>query len=112
MNRREVLNCALGLWASRILEAQQASGRLTENLEVVDAHGANIVAFSTGDGNVLVDSGANISGQNVAAVPHVKTLFNTHYHLDQTGNNEMYAAAGKLVPRRPSPLRFFEPPAL
>ncbi len=27
----------------------------------------------------------------------VQTLFNTHYHLDQTGNNEIFAAAGAKI---------------
>ena len=27
----------------------------------------------------------------------MQTLFNTHYHLDQTGNNEMFAAAGAKI---------------
>ena len=27
----------------------------------------------------------------------VHTLFNTHYHVDQTGNNEMFAAAGAKI---------------
>ena len=27
----------------------------------------------------------------------VQTLFNTHYHTDQTGNNEMFAAAGAKI---------------
>ncbi len=27
----------------------------------------------------------------------VQTLFNTHYHLDQTGNNEVFAAAGAKI---------------
>jgi glyoxylase-like metal-dependent hydrolase (beta-lactamase superfamily II) len=66
--------------------------------------GANVVAFSAGDGFVLVDSGAPKSdGQVMAALREVagaakaQTLFNTHYHLDQTGNNEMFAAAGAKI---------------
>jgi glyoxylase-like metal-dependent hydrolase (beta-lactamase superfamily II) len=27
----------------------------------------------------------------------VQTLFNTHYHIDQTGNNEMFGAAGAKI---------------
>jgi glyoxylase-like metal-dependent hydrolase (beta-lactamase superfamily II) len=99
---------ALALWASpRLLAAQTATGSarlLTDKLYVVDAGGANLVAFSTGDGIVLVDSGAPQSSsqvtaglRNIAAGAKVVTLFNTHYHLDQTGNNETFAAAGAKI---------------
>jgi glyoxylase-like metal-dependent hydrolase (beta-lactamase superfamily II) len=70
----------------------------------VDAGGANLVALSTADGLVLVDSGPfQSAGQvtaglrNVAADANVGTLFNTHYHADQTGNNEMFAASGARI---------------
>src|SRR5262249_47689509 len=59
--------------------------------------------FSSGEGLVLVDSGAPKSGEQVMAAlkglsanSKVQTLFNTHYHTDQTGNNEMFAGA-KIV---------------
>jgi glyoxylase-like metal-dependent hydrolase (beta-lactamase superfamily II) len=52
-----------------------------------------LVAFATGNGSVLVDSGPPNSG----LVPNVRILFNTHYHIDQTGNNERYRAAGAKV---------------
>lgn len=110
VNRRQLLKDsaagALALWASsRSLKAQAAAnGRLTDKLIVVDAGGANVVAFFAGDGLVLVDSGAPKSGDKVmaalnglAAGSKVQTLFNTHYHLDQTGNNETFAAAGAKI---------------
>ena len=111
MNRRELLKGtvagALTVWASpRILTGQQAAGsvRLTDKLAVVDGGGSNVLAFSAGEGLVLVDSGAPKSGEqvmtalnNVAAGAKVQTLFNTHYHTDQTGNNELFAAAGAKI---------------
>ena len=111
MNRRELLKGtvagALTVWASpRILTGQQAAGsvRLTDKLAVVDGGGSNMLAFSAGEGLVLVDSGAPKSGEqvmtalnNVAAGAKVQTLFNTHYHTDQTGNNELFAAAGAKI---------------
>jgi glyoxylase-like metal-dependent hydrolase (beta-lactamase superfamily II) len=106
VDRREVLKCAaagvLTAWAPRRLSAQQpAGGRLTDKLAVVDGGGANVVAFSAGDGFVLVDSGAPKSGERVMAAlgakAKVQTLFNTHYHLDQTGNNEIFGAAGAKI---------------
>jgi cyclase len=112
MNRRDVLKGAMAgalpLWATpRMLKGQQAAGglrRLTDKLAVADAGGANVLAFSTGDGLVLVDSGPPKSaGQVMVALRNldpgakVQTLFNTHYHLDQTGNNEMFAVAGAKI---------------
>lgn len=97
MDRRELLKSAIaGLFlgaAPRKLRAQN----LTEKLTIVDGGGSNVLAFSTGDGLVLVDSGAPKSGDKATALKQVKTLFNTHYHIDQTGNNEVFAAAGAKI---------------
>jgi glyoxylase-like metal-dependent hydrolase (beta-lactamase superfamily II) len=92
---------------NRIVKAQAAAGgvqRLTGQLAVVDGGGANILAFSDRDGLVLVDSGAPKSGERVMAAlkglaggARVQTVFNTHYHPDQTGNNELFAAAGATI---------------
>jgi len=60
----------------------------------MDAGGASVVALSTDDGLVLVDSGAP---KRFAAPSKVQTLFNTHYHTDQTGNNESFATAGAKI---------------
>jgi len=98
VDRRELLKGAAGavaLWATpRILSAQ------TDRLRVVDGGGANVLAFSTGEGLVLVDSGAPKSGDKVLAElkgVKVQTLFNTHYHTDQTGNNEVFTAMGARI---------------
>ncbi len=108
LNRRDVLQGALGVFAtwtsSRVLTAQQAAGgvrRLTDRMTVVDGGGSNVVAFSTGEGFVLVDGGAPKSFEKVMAAlganARVNTLFNTHHHVDQTGNNERFAAGTKIV---------------
>src|SRR4029077_6623967 len=72
--------------------------------KVLDAGGSNVLAFSSGEGLVLVDSGTPNSGdkltaslKNIAAGSKAQTLFNTHYHTDQTGNNEVFAAAGAKI---------------
>src|SRR5690348_16906600 len=97
---------ALAWWASpRMLRAQAGGVRkLTDRVSVIDAGGANVLAFAGSDGLVLVDSGAPKSGDQVMAAlkqiapgAKVQVLFNTHYHLDQTGNNEMFAAAGAKI---------------
>jgi cyclase len=75
-----------------------------DNIAILDGGGANVVAFSATDGLVLVDSGApNNADKMLAALkafaPNAKvnTLFNTHYHLDQTGNNELFSKAGAKI---------------
>jgi glyoxylase-like metal-dependent hydrolase (beta-lactamase superfamily II) len=73
---------------------------LTDKIGVLNGGGANIVALSTNDGVVLVDSGATGSIEPMLGAPgsfKVQTLFNTHYHTDQTGNNEILAGAGAKI---------------
>jgi len=99
LDRRELLKSALAgtvaLGFPSLLRAQ------TDKLTIIDGGGANVVAFSSTDGVVLVDSGAPKSGDRIMAAlganAKVTTLFNTHHHTDQTGNNEMFAAAGAKI---------------
>jgi glyoxylase-like metal-dependent hydrolase (beta-lactamase superfamily II) len=84
---------ALTLWAPRLLKAQTS-------VAIIDAGGANVTALSTSEGFVLVDSGPPGSADALTAAlkgGKVKTLFNTHYHLDQTGNNEQFAKQGAKI---------------
>jgi len=108
LHRREVLKGALGVcatWASsRVLIAQQTVGgvrRLTDRMVVVDAGGSNVLAFSTAEGFVLVDGGAPRSFAGLMASlgenAKVHTLFNTHHHVDQTGNNERFPTGTKII---------------
>jgi cyclase len=94
MNRRFVLKSAIGGLAA-MCAPRFAWPAQTDKLSVLDAGGANLVALSAGDGLVLVDSGAPRFRDRVTA--KVLTLFNTHYHIDQTGNNEAFAAEGAKI---------------
>jgi cyclase len=97
LHRRDLLKSAVASTVAfgfpSLLRGQQA-----DKVTVIDGGGTNVVAFSSADGVVLVDSGAPKSGDKLIAAlgsnAKVRTLFNTHYHLDQTANNEMFAAAG------------------
>ena len=101
MNRRELLRSALtgtvALGFPSLLRAQAASDKIT----VIDAGGTNVVAFKSTDGLILIDSGPPKSGDKIMAAlgssAKVYTLFNTHHHSDQTGNNEMFSAAGAKI---------------
>jgi len=85
--------------ASRRLRAQQLNDiHVIGKLQGGDA---NVLALPTDDGFVLVDSGAPRSGDKLmdALRPNAKVqaLFNTHYHIDQTGNNEMFGVSGAKI---------------
>jgi glyoxylase-like metal-dependent hydrolase (beta-lactamase superfamily II) len=102
LDRRELLKSALAgtvaLGFPSLLRGQ------ADKLALIDGGGRNIVAFSSTDGLVLVDSGAPNNGNRIVSAlntfapnARVTTLFNTHYHLDQTGNNEMFWSAGAKI---------------
>ena len=102
MDRRELLKSALAgavaLGFPSLLRGQ------ADKFAILDGGGTNVVAVSATDGLVLVDSGAPKNGDKLLAAlktfapnSKVNTLFNTHYHLDQTGNNELFATAGAKI---------------
>ena len=113
MDRRELFKGAIAgtfaLWAAPVFRAVQQGApvevrKLTETLAVLVAGGSNVVAFSAAEGLVLADTGAAGTGNALSAAltgfaPNrkVRTVFNTHYHLDHTGNNETFSAAGAKI---------------
>ena len=103
MNRREILKSAL-VGSAALCFPSLLRGQSANTFTVLDAGGSNSVAFLTSDGLVLVDSGAPKNGEKLLAAlrtfaPNAKitTLFNTHHHSDQTGNNEMFSAMGTKI---------------
>jgi glyoxylase-like metal-dependent hydrolase (beta-lactamase superfamily II) len=107
VNRRDLIKSAaagaFALCAPRLLRAQ-AVNKITDKISVINAGGANVTAFSSDTGLILVDSGAPKSGDALTAAlksfapnAKVQTLFNTHYHADQTGNNEMFGSQGAKI---------------
>jgi cyclase len=121
MNRRQAIKCvAGGVLAARTLSAQQprvTNPAVTTDLSVFDFGGYNVLTFRrrfrTGtctavnpcDGYVLVGSGApNAAAQikerinvSLRGNPKVEVVFNTHYHADQTGDNDVFAADGAKI---------------
>ena len=78
--------------------------QLGENLYLLGGAGCNIVARTGADGVVMVDGGlaqnAAALAQAVAALPKsgpVRTLFNTHWHPEQTGSNQELGTAGATI---------------
>jgi len=79
--------------------------RLNDDLFVIANPGeANVVAHTTANGVLLVDGGSAAGADRlmkaVAGLPGsgaVHTIFNTHWHPEQTGLNEQLGAAGKTI---------------
>ena len=98
MNRRDLLKGSrtgtFGACGPKTPRNVFAQTHFTDKLVVVDAGGANVLSLSTDDGLVLVDSGVP---KSFVPSSKVQILFNTHYHIDQTGNNEMLAAVGAKI---------------
>ena len=117
--RREVLTAvaraaagaSLGLLGARLAVAQAPAAKPRELagdfhlLKAGSGAGAlNVLAVSTGDGLALVDGGpASESAallKAAAALPggaKIHTLFNTHWHPEQTGSNEALGKGGATI---------------
>jgi cyclase len=76
------------------------STKLTERVTLISGVPGNVLALSSPDGVVLVDSGstalASAVRKNLGSAK-VQTLINTHYHADQTGGNELFNKAGAEI---------------
>jgi glyoxylase-like metal-dependent hydrolase (beta-lactamase superfamily II) len=73
--------------------------RVTERVSMIMGAGSNVVVLETSDGLALVDSGAPEQSEFLLAFideafdgAPIRVLFNTHWHLDNTGANEAIAA--------------------
>jgi len=78
--------------------------QLGDNLYLLSGAGGNVIARTGAEGVVMVDGGlaqnAVALAQAVAALPNsgtVRTLFNTHWHPEQTGSNEKLGTAGATI---------------
>jgi glyoxylase-like metal-dependent hydrolase (beta-lactamase superfamily II) len=98
---------AVGLAGCQQNPSQPQAGRtsvstekVTDRVSVINGAPGNVVVLNTGDGLLLVDSGsvqmASAVRKSLGSAP-VRTLFNTHYHADQTGGNALFAKAGAEI---------------
>jgi cyclase len=118
--RRQILKAAIGGAAGMVLGAPllrltearsqappEVSGtlKLTDDLFILRIPGeANIVAQTSADGVLLVDGGSATASDTVmkavSGLPgggSVHTIFNTHWHPEQTGLNERLGKAGAKI---------------
>ena len=108
LDRRQLLTGVVGgllgsLVPRRVMAQQTGLVALNDRLSLVTGAGANVLVLASGDGLLLVDSGApeftdrlmgsvrQMSGGRVASV------FNTHWHLENTGGNEALRQAGATI---------------
>jgi cyclase len=106
---RGTAGASLGLLGLRSLGAHaQPIGRraveLGAGVHILTVGETNVLAVALGDGVALVDGGSAAQSSEilrlVAALPdapRVHTLFNTHWHPEQTGSNETLAKAGATI---------------
>jgi glyoxylase-like metal-dependent hydrolase (beta-lactamase superfamily II) len=100
MDRRQFLRRLGGALVLPRIALSQSGGvtKLTDKLSLLTGVGTNVLVLSTSDGMVLVDSGSPQYGAALkAATSRVQTVFNTHYHLENTGSNEMLGQAGAKI---------------
>ncbi len=113
--RRQLLKTAMGAAGLVVgapalrLSAQTAAGpaeKLADDLYVLRLPNEAAVVVQTGrDGVLLVDGGSAAGSATllkaVAALPNgggkISTLFNTHWHPEQTGSNETLGKAGTTI---------------
>jgi glyoxylase-like metal-dependent hydrolase (beta-lactamase superfamily II) len=83
--------------------AQSDVVSLNGRLALITTGGTNVLALSTGDGAVIVDSGTpELVPQLVGSLKRyssqgVATVFNTHWHPENTGANEVLGLSGATI---------------
>jgi cyclase len=74
------------------------------NLTLISGAGGNVTVLKSSAGVLMVDGGAREHSarllqavRSIAGTDRVHTLFNTHWHADQTGSNVTLGAAGTRI---------------
>jgi cyclase len=116
-DRRRFLKATLGSaagvsiaqWAARPAFARErpaplVTTRLNDHLTVIAGAGGNVVAARGPEGALLVDGGLEERSADLlklalkeTAARRITTLFNTHWHPEQTGSNERLGTQGARI---------------
>ena len=110
MSRRVFLTgLALGSAASAAIATDTTPAPLTvtdlaDHLFVISGGGGNVTVFDSSEGVLLVDGGSPERSAEVlklikqrTGTSRIHTLFNTHWHWDQTGSNLALGRAGTRI---------------
>ena len=108
MQRRQfLLRSAAAFAASRSLLAAApslVSTPITDRLTLISGAGGNVVVFKSAEGVLLVDGGVAAHSaallqtvRQLTGTDRIHTLFNTHWHWDQTGSNATLGPKGTQI---------------
>src|SRR5262245_39407228 len=109
INRRQLLTGVVGGLLASVMRPRHSSAQptglvpLNDRLSLVTSGASNVLALSAGDGLVIVDSGAPeysdrlITSLRQLSGGHLVSVFNTHWHLENTGANDLLRQAGANV---------------
>jgi len=110
LDRRQLMTGVVAsLFGSLVLPCRSAAQQtglltLTDRLSLVTSGGTNVLAFASPDGLVLVDSGAPDRSDALMASlrawtpsDRARTLFNTHWHAENTGANQIFRQNGAAI---------------
>ena len=110
LDRRQLMTGVVAsLFGSLVLPRRSAAQQtgllaLTDRLSLVTSGGTNVLAFASPDGLVLVDSGAPDRSDALMASlrawtpsDRARTLFNTHWHAENTGANQIFRQNGAAI---------------
>jgi glyoxylase-like metal-dependent hydrolase (beta-lactamase superfamily II) len=100
--------CAAAGFATRVSEATEASELvltpLSDQLTLISGGGGNVTVFNSPAGVLLVDGGSPGQSRRVLKAVRtltgkrdIHTLFNSHWHYDQTGSNTELGPAGTRI---------------
>jgi cyclase len=110
--RRDFLRATAGLATALTIPrlvpaaapASLSVSSLGDGLVLISGAGGNVVALSAPEGLLVVDGGLEEHSRELmkllAQLPaghHIHTVFNTHWHWDHTGSNELFRKAGATV---------------
>jgi glyoxylase-like metal-dependent hydrolase (beta-lactamase superfamily II) len=89
---------ALALPRTTGAQAGPSASKLGERITLITGAGNNVIALAGDNGSLLVDAGDAAHAPDVLKLAgRVSTVFNTHYHLESTGGNDLMAGAGAKI---------------
>jgi glyoxylase-like metal-dependent hydrolase (beta-lactamase superfamily II) len=110
LDRRQLMTGVVAsLFGSLVLPRRGAAQQtglltLTDRLSLVTSGGTNVLAFASSNGLVVVDSGAPDRSDALMASLRAlspgqgaSTLFNTHWHAENTGANQIFRQNGAAI---------------
>ena len=88
----------LALPRTTLAQAAASGTKLTDRITLITGAGNNVIVFAGDTASLLVDAGDAAHAADVLKLAgKVSTVFNTHYHLESTGGNDVMAQAGATI---------------